>query len=143
MKRAILACLVAATAVLPGFAHAKPAPVTGTITAGNPASAAVGGVTELADACLSDTAAEGVDGVWFAVAEDLIGADAVLTGDGGAANDFDVYWYDASCSLISNYTMANDPAPGENEQGVVPDAAAFGIVDLFSGANASFTLTIG
>ncbi len=155
MKRAILACLVAATVAIPGFAHAAgPKTFSGTILVGDPVTSVTGGVSETGRTlnptgsgpdCVSAQPTDGVDGLFFDVS-DYAGQAAVLAdvNDSAGVNDLDVWFYDATCSVIGSYAaMATDPAPGVGETGVVPDNAAYAVVDLFAGANASFTLTVG
>jgi hypothetical protein len=62
------------------------------------------------------------------------------TADDLGLNDFDVYFLDGECAVIDNGAAtagSNNP-----EAGVVPEGAVFAEVDLFTGANASFTLTV-
>jgi hypothetical protein len=135
MRRLIVCAALGALAVAP----AARAATSGHIDVGNPTTG-VGapGVTELLDACIVDGDFAGVDGQWFAV-----GAGKAITVDlgGGAtgAEDLDVYFYDSTCGYIADSSMATG---GTSESGTSPAGTAFMVVDLFSGADASFEVTI-
>jgi len=122
----------------------------GVVTAPNPGSKAIGGLTELLNPCgeedpdLGDI--NGLDGFWIELPEGAQGREATLASD---ARDMDVWFYTGfgtGCTLISDdddpaaYNMATDLTAGES--GTIPAAATFVIVDLAVGANAAFTFSI-
>lgn len=124
--------------------------VSETVTAPNPTSKAIGGLTETTNPCgtpdpdLGDI--NGLDGYWIEMPVGAQGRAATLESNGV---DMDVWFYTgegASCSLISDdddpiaYDMATDGTA--NEAGTIPALATYAIVDLAIGANAAFTFTI-
>lgn len=116
--------------------------VEGTLAVGNPVSKAIGGLTEFLAPCdPSDPDLQGLDGFWIALPAEVTETAASMTSDGV---DTDVWFYDANCSLLlggESEAMATDLTANEN--GTVPADAAYAIVDLAVGANASFTFTAG
>ncbi|HVL33835.1 MAG TPA: hypothetical protein VM600_09685 [Actinomycetota bacterium] len=150
MKRLAFCALLLAAIAVPAQAE-DPFTVSGTITAMNPASTRLGGVTEIVSPCggsvdpeIPDGATQGLDGFWFALPDGgLPGQTATLTSNG---IDVDVWWYDAGCSGIF---AAATPGSRDmvtpltaNEKGRVPDAAQYGIVDVVAGFNTAFTISI-
>jgi hypothetical protein len=112
---------------------------TDTVTVGNPASAEVGGVTEIVAPCDPAAPENGLDGIWY----DIQGFEAhTATLTMGANADFDGWFYDASCTYIVDSSLAHGFF-GTTETAPVPAGAAYIIVDLYAGANETFTLTIG
>jgi hypothetical protein len=141
MRKSILT-IAGLVAALSGTAQAEETVLaTGDIAIGNPLGAVVGGLSEINGVCTTDDSLNGVDGITFAVPEEVANTAATLVTTGDLAVDADVYWYDSNCDLIDDFTMA---VTGEaNEAGVVPAAASYGVVDLILGAQASVTLTAG
>lgn len=141
MRKSILA-VAGVIAAFGATAHADATVLaSGTIAVGNPLGLATGGVSEMFGACTDDTTFNGIDGIPFVVPVEVLNTGATLATSGAAAIDADVYWYDAACALVDDYSMA---VTGEaDEAGTVPDTAAFGIVDLIIGADATITLTAG
>lgn len=122
---------------------------TGTVLAGDPATRAVGGATEQLSPCNGSIdpdvpagLAQGVDGYWIQLPEGSAGRTATLTAN--EPNDVDGWFYDEGCGLMpSPYTLATtDPVPNGDEQGVIPEGAAWVVVDLYVGAAATFTFSI-
>lgn len=120
--------------------------VEGDILIGNPGSKALGGAAELWDECGASADLQGVDGLWFEVPEEGARqkAPATLVTTGDTAIDVDVWWYTSDCSLILEpedvaYEMATDLEA--NEEGHIPENAAYGIVDFAIGAAAHVKLT--
>lgn len=100
----------------------------------------------------------------------LAGHTATLTSTTATAVDLDVWWYDAGCGFVGgtvsphSHDMATHPYGGmipedpvgiplypypgseqnttPNEDGIVPDVAAWAVVDLVTGANVDFTFSI-
>lgn len=107
---------------------------TGTVTAGS----LLVHVTETVAPCDEESSFNGVDGHWYDI-EGFGGHNATLTMDAEA--DFDAFWYDESCDLIDDNGMAQKDL-GETERALVPNGANFVIVNLFVGANATFTLKL-
>lgn len=133
---------------------------TGTILVSNAATRLYGGISELGGACgesldpdVPHDTWQGLDGYWFELPEEAAGHDATMTASASAVpedapapgNDVDAWFYDAGCTLIrptqdpNAYHMAT---PGSTEFGVVPEGAAWVVVDLVTGANATFTFQI-
>lgn len=153
MKRFILLAAAALTAFAMVPAQADDGfSVTGTVLVGNPVTRAYGGASEMVSPCNGSIdpdvpagTGQGVDGYWIQLPEGSAGLEATLvTLTEGA--DFDAWFYDEGCTLMTgaaNYTMATtDPVPNGDEAGAIPEGAAFVAVDLYVGANASFTFTI-
>lgn len=116
---------------------------SGTIAIPAPSSLVLGGVTEIeftiAHGCASLPASQGVDGHVVEVPEEFRAGDAtleVLGSDATGAYDLDVYFYDAGCGLMEPYMT-----DGVDPSGAIPPGAAWAVVDLLVGANASFDLT--
>jgi hypothetical protein len=81
----------------------------------------------------------GVDGRMVHLPEGSGSHRITLVGtDSSGLADFDVQFLDAGCNYIDGTALANDG----NEEGNVPDGAEWAEVDLFTGVNASFTLTV-
>lgn len=136
----------------------------GTILAPNPSSRTVLGITETAYGCHESpdpdvpnevaAVANGLDGVWLHLGEDVVdaarlwGKPATLVSAalGPVPNDVDAWFFDSGCALIKPaavpgaYDMATDGAGPET--GSIPSGAEWVVVDLYAGANASFTLTV-
>jgi hypothetical protein len=108
------------------------------IDVGNPESGDTGGVTEIYDACDPSGATNGVDGQWFTATPGTTVAVRLAAGT-TPVDDLDAYFYDADCNLLAYDAMVTDSA---NETGVAPAGAAFMIVDLYTGANVSYTVTV-
>ena len=141
MKRfALLAC-AGLVALAPGFARADE-PITGSILVGNPGTQ-FGGVSETAAPCLPGDDLDGIDGAWVELPEDAGGKVLTVTAtdDMAALQDLDVYFYGAGCEYMAD-TALNAEGSGVAETGEVPAEATFAIVDLFTGANATFSLTL-
>ncbi|HVL33836.1 MAG TPA: hypothetical protein VM600_09690 [Actinomycetota bacterium] len=163
MKKFVVACALASiTTMVPAAAdHGAGTFVQkGTILVGDPVTRSYGGVAEQVSPCLGtmdqdipEGIAQGVDGYWFALPEGIAGHAATLTAP--APNDVDAWFYDEFCQLIQPpggsgpgakdpdaYSMASvDPLPNGNEEGRIPAAAAYVVVDLYVGAAAEFTFT--
>lgn len=144
---ALLALLVGIAAGAFARAEGPSFSVNGEITAPNPTSKLISGVTERLNPCgVPDEDAgdlQGFDGYWITLPAAAGGRDAVLVSN---AIDADVWFYDATCGLISEnddptaFGMATDATP--NETGTIPAAAAHAIVDNAAGAKVLFTFTI-
>lgn len=142
MKRLLIVAVVglfALSVASPGMAtHGPTFTASGTVAVGHPATNVTGGITENLGSCDPESGFNGLDGRWY----DITGFGdhtATLTLD--ANSDFDAYWYDASCTFIDDSGMAQGFV-GETETAPVPTNAKFVIVDLFLGANGTFTLKI-
>lgn len=141
MRKSIMAAAIV-TAAIGGSAQAAPTVLaSGEITAGNPVSAVVGGISEIVAVCGGDESFNGIDGIAFDVPAAVRNTGARLVTTGQYAIDADVYWYDAECALIEDYEMAE--LGTANENGIVPGNAIYGVVDLTIGAEAKITLTAG
>jgi hypothetical protein len=146
-KLALAALVVVAWAVVVSIVPARASVAgSGTILVPGPSSKAVGGVTELLAPCLPGDPLQGFDGFWLAIPGTGGHAATLASDPTRGALDLDVYFYDASCRII---TAARDPnAYGmatpltASERGTIPSAAAWAVVDLAAGANASFTFTV-
>ncbi|MFN2640495.1 MAG: hypothetical protein ABR548_01165 [Actinomycetota bacterium] len=141
MRKLFALGVCAASVFALGSAHADPAYFSGRIQIGNPAAAGIApGIVEGAAPCDPSDSINGLDGVWL----DLAGNDgrtAVIAGNPLA--DFDVRFYslaDGVCTLLDGDMAAE--SIGEPEVGVVPDGAAFALVQLYLGYDAPFTLVI-
>jgi hypothetical protein len=96
------------------------------------------GVVEIAAPCDPGDEINGFDGIWFDIAG-FGGHNAVL--GTSPLSDFDVHFYDADCAFIDDTSMAEEGL-GQPEDSVVPDDAAFVVVNQFSGAGGRFTLIL-
>lgn len=159
--RRTAAAAVAAIAAA-GFAVSTAAPAgadhgeftaTGTVEVGNPRHAGalyygvgIGGprVTRALAPCDPTSDYNGVDGYWVDI-EGFGGHEATLTMDPDA--QFDIAFRNETCT----WTGVPKPWPGpivlplrlgETVTVTVPEDARYAIVDLFYGADATFTLTI-
>lgn len=110
---------------------------SGSILVGHAVTGLAGGATEIFEACTPDGELAGVDGVWFDIGT---GDNRTFALTMDSTLDADVYFYDAGCSYISDYSGAQNFL-GEAEAGIVPEGARFAIVDGFAGTGA-FELTI-
>ena len=151
MRKVLLAAIAAATALSMAPASANTFEESGTILVANPVSRLFGGVSEIGSPCngsppeapeVPPGTFQGVDGFWIELPADSGGMTATLTA--AAPNDVDGWFYDEGCNLMpSPYPLATtNPIPNGNEQGVIPEGAAWVAVDLYTGANATFTFTI-
>jgi hypothetical protein len=115
----------------------------GTVRAPAPTSLALFGVTDgefiAVHECGQMPATQGHDAYIVEIPAEFqtgTGTLQVAGSDATGAHDFDVYLYDASCSLMEPYiTEGADPT------GVILPGAKWAVVSLFTGANASFKLT--
>ncbi len=115
----------------------------GSMAIPNPSTIAIGGITESeftsVHECGAMPTSQGVDGFVIEVPEEYRSGTAMVNVAGSDTTgqyDMDVYFYDAGCSLMEPYmTDGVDPA------GYIPPGAAWAVVDLWVGANASFTFT--
>lgn len=169
-KLVLLAVAGVAATIAPAHAAEPVVTATGTILLGNPITRDTGGVTETVSPCdgsidpeVPAYTAQGVDG-WvidllgpdgdYAALEALWGNAAKLTANRtipdtpapiSTNNDVDAWFYGDGCSLI---TPTADPrayhmaTTGSNESGIIPNGTRFVVVDLFRGANATFTFTV-
>lgn len=156
MRKMLMASVVLAAIALPAAADhgAADFTATGTILVGNPITRVIGGVTENVSPCggsidqdVPDGISNGVDAAWIELPEGSGGHAATLTADGD--NDVDAWFYDAGCALIqpsadeNAYSMSSvDLEPNGDEEGIIPAVAAWAAIDLYVGANATFTFTI-
>ena len=115
----------------------------GTITAPAPTSIAYFGVTDgeflVAHECAEMPATQGYDAYIVEIPTEFqtgSGTLAVAGSDATGAHDFDVYLYDASCTLMEPYITE-----GANPSGQILPGAKWAVVSMFTGANASFKLT--
>lgn len=116
----------------------------GTISYGNPLNRNIGGVTEIVTPCDPQGGLQGFDGWWIKLPSGSVGKQAALKSSGVDTN---VYFYDGSgCGFVSNSDdpnalgMATDLTP--DEQGTIPNGAAWAIVDLIVGYEATFTFSV-
>lgn len=107
-----------------------------------PASILFFGVTEgefrVANACASMPASQGFDGWVVEIPEDFrlgTGTLEVIGSDTTGQMDLDLYFVDASCTLMEPYMQ-----DGANPSGAILPGATWAVIDLFVGANASFDL---
>lgn len=160
-----LAAAAAALAAAAGFALAAAAPaaaehgrftVTDTVKVGNPGVVTYGlwtpaHITNQFARCDPDSELNELDGVWYDI-DGFGGHTATLTMDPDSL--FKVHWYDESCTytytgdlerpwLCVGLCVSGDPRElGETVTAEVPADARYAIVDLYYGADATFTLTI-
>lgn len=157
MKK-LFAILVAGTLVLGVLAgpsalaakKKKKAPTSRTITleesgsmaAPAPQSILLFGVTEgefrLVNECASLPVSQGIDGWVVEVPPEFqLGTASleVLGTDTTGAYDLDVYFLDASCSVMEPYMQE-----GADPSGTILPGAAWIVIDLFAGTNATFDL---
>ena len=141
--------LLAGPSALAGKKKKKPKPPatrtvtleeSGTIMAPAPTSIALFGITEgeFAQTCAMP-ASQGVDGWVVELPEDFrmgTGLIDVVGTDATGAHDLDVYFYDSACGLMVDYSLTG----GADESGAIAPGAAWAVVDLFIGANATFEL---
>jgi hypothetical protein len=159
MRKALVLALVAGlmTSAIAGPAlagkkkkKAPPAPTTkevtfeasGTLAVPAPTAIALKGLTEaeftIANECASAPVTQGVDGYVVEIPADFRSGTAtveVLGADTTGAYDLDVYFYDASCGLLEPYMT-----DGADASGAIPPGAAWAVIELFVGANATFDL---
>lgn len=115
----------------------------GTIRVAAPSSAAYFGVTDgeflVVHECGQMPTTQGHDAFIVEIPADFqtgSGTLAVAGTDSTGVHDFDVYLYDAGCTLMEPYiTEGADPS------GIILPGAKWAVVSLFTGANASFKLT--
>jgi hypothetical protein len=140
MKRLVLAACVLAICV-PSLAHADDNTLTGNILVGDPVSGEIFGVSDIVASCDTTSPAQGIDGVVYDIS-DRAGQTVTLTAPSGPTgqNDVDAYFYGADCLPVGTENMAAN-GPDEIETGKVPADAVYLQVDLFTGANADFTVT--
>lgn len=151
------AAALAVTTAAPATAEHGQFTVTETVTVGNPGVVTYGlwtpaHITNQFARCDPDSDLNGLDGVWYDI-DGFGGHQATLTMDPDSL--FEVHWYDESCRftytggldspwLCAGLCVSGDPRElGKTVTAVVPEDARFAIVDLYYGANAAFTLTIG
>lgn len=143
MRRLLATTVLLAALGVTGIGHADDLVLTGTIQLGTLGEV---GYSQDGAACDPAAADNGVDGVWFAVA-DHAGDDAELTIP-DRYNDADVYFYKEDCTRIADASMAQQfiaaagPVSTNTEKGKVPADTAFVLVNGFFGADIDFTLTI-
>jgi hypothetical protein len=140
MKRILLA--LAVFAAMGGTAHAEHGTADfvrdGHVLIGDNAGY-VAIATEAAIGCEPDAPWQGIDSVLVELPAGSAGHTARLDWAADAITDFDVYFLDAECQLLSDESMVTGDAP---EVGIVPEGAVWAEVDLFLGADADFTLTV-
>jgi hypothetical protein len=115
----------------------------GSMRVAGPTGAALKGVTEaeftLANSCATPPVSQGHDGYVIEIPAEFQSGTATVEvkgSDSTGAYDFDLYFYDAGCSLMDPYlTDGTDPA------GAINPGAKWAMVNLFVGANATFELT--
>ena len=154
MKK-LFAMLIAATLVLGVLAgpsafagKKKKKPATRTVTleeSGSmlvpaPTSIALFGITEgeFVSTCAMP-ASQGVDAWVLELPDDFRLGTAqieVVGADVTGAHDIDVYFYDSGCGLMVDYSLTGGP----DESGSIAPGAAWVVVDLFVGANATIDL---
>ena len=152
LMKKLFAMLIAATLVLgvlagpSAFAGKKKKTRTvtleesGSMIVPAPSSAVLFGITEgeFVNTCAMP-ASQGVDAWVVELPEDFRLGTAlieVVGADVTGAHDVDVYFYDSGCSLMNDYSLTGGP----NESGSIAPGAAWVVVDLFLGANATFDL---
>lgn len=161
IARAAVAVAAAAgfvvTTATPATADHGQFTATDTVMVGNPGVVTYGlwtpaHITNQFARCDPESDLNGLDGVWYDIAG-FGGHTATLTMDPHAL--FEVHWYDERCRftytggldspwLCAGVCVSGDPRElGKTVTAVVPDDARFAIVDLYYGADATFTLTIG
>lgn len=143
--------VVSAPPALAGKKKKPPAPVTrtvtfeesGSMTAPGPSGAVLFGVTEgefvQVNTCASLPASQGFDGWVVELPEEFrLGTGTVtITGaDASGAHDMDAYFYDGGCTLMGEVSLTE----GADPAGAIPPGATWVVVDLFSGAGATFDL---
>jgi hypothetical protein len=125
----------------------KPVTVTleesGAMKIPSPVSALFFGITEgefvQANSCASLPASQGIDGWVVELPQEFAmgtGQVEVIGTDTSGAHDFNVYFYDAGCALMDDYSLTG----GTDESGAIAPGTAFIVIDLFVGANATFDL---
>ena len=154
LMRKLFAMLVAATLVLgvlagpSAFAGKKKKTRTitleesGSMAAPAPQSILLFGVTEgefrVVNECASMPVSQGIDGWVVEVPPEFqLGTASleVLGADTTGAYDLDVYFLDAGCTVMEPYMQG-----GVDPSGTILPGAAWIVVDLFAGANATFDL---
>lgn len=118
----------------------------GDIAAGNPASSFVGGASEIHWVVTGEETLDGVDGEVVELPSWAPGHPLWVNGTSPVPYDLDVWFYDDDRALIGD----GDPGPdgdacvtaSSDEVCEVPAEASYAVVDLWSGANVNFTLTL-
>lgn len=151
----VAAAGLAVTTAAPATAEHGQFTVTETVRVGNPGVVTYGlwtpaHITNQFARCDPESDLNGLDGVWYDI-EGFGGNQATLTMDPDSL--FEVHWYDESCTytgalespwLCVAVCLTEDPREmGETVTATVPEDARYAIVDLYYGADATFTLTIG
>ena len=154
MKK-LFAMLIAATLVLgvlagpSAFAGKKKKTRTitfeesGAVKVAGPQGAVLFGVTEgeytRVHSCAAMPVSQGHDGWAIAIPEEFrLGTASVevLGADTSGAYDYDLYFYDSGCALMADVWLTD----GADASGTIPPGAAYAVLDLVLGANATFDL---
>ena len=129
----------------------KKAPVTreitfeesGSMIVPGPTGAALFGLTEAeftqVHTCAQMPASQGVDGWVIEVPEEFRLGTAtveVVGADASGAHDFDLYFYDAGCSLMADVWLQD----GADPTGAIPGGASWMVIEMIVGGNATFDL---
>src|SRR5687767_389268 len=115
---------------------------TGTIAVGSPTTALDTTAYELGP-CGFPRNHPNVESAWITLPEGSEGHDFTLTGtDAAGLADVDVYFVDGSCGFLdyTNHSLVLGEDP--DEAGTVPAGSVYAEIDLFSGVQAQFTLTV-
>ena len=136
MKRILIAALLI-VGIIPLTGNAATTTLSGTLQVGTLVPGGPG-IVEAFAPCDPADSLNGTDGVWIPI-DGHAGETAILEGNPFA--DFDVRFYSVECALI-DYSDMQVESWGEPEVGIVPGDAAFMMVALYLGQNATFTMTL-
>ncbi|HVM11310.1 MAG TPA: hypothetical protein VM638_02375 [Actinomycetota bacterium] len=103
-------------------------------TAGNGTFDPIYGVSEELAKCAPDSQLNGVDGFWVRIPEDKRDGTATFRalGSGPAGlYDVDVWFMNANCSQYVEPHLASE---GTDEEGLIPEGAAYAVVSLYMGS---------
>ncbi|PZF91884.1 M36 family metallopeptidase [Micromonospora deserti] len=129
---------------LPPSPPDEPVTETGIIVTGNPSTGTVDDATGVTATAFTSTCtvpvapAQGADG-WVTKLPDSFGDGAhevQVRGDSVGPYDFDLYFYDESCTLIGSAASA-----AADESGTIPSGARYVLTQLWLGAAVPFTFT--
>ncbi|HEX9776386.1 MAG TPA: hypothetical protein VGB83_12510 [Actinomycetota bacterium] len=108
------------------------------------------GASDLLVACFEEDDVNGVDGYVITLAANELGEPFTLaaTDDLAGYQDLGVQFYKSDCAEWAGGPghedgLWDDNGAGVDESGTIPDEAAFAVVFIYAGANASFSLDIG
>lgn len=139
--------VIAGPSAFAGKKKKKPRVVTleesGSMVIPGPQGQVLFGITEgeftQVHTCAQMPVSQGLDAYVIEIPEAFrfgTGSLEVTGGDTSGAHDINLYFYDAGCGLMADVWLVDGPDP----QGAIPAGAAWAVLDLIVGANASFDL---